>query len=87
MIAAAGVAGLMLADGPLQQVWNEVTIGLPDGFPFHPAQALFGLVFAVATIGMLVDSGRDRLAAATLTIPLAVLASFVIGAVRSLAGF
>ena len=87
VVAAAGVSSLMLADGPLQQFWNELTIGLPDGFPFHPAQAAFGVVFAVASIGMLVDSSRGRLVAAALTIPFAVIASFSIGALRSAVGF
>jgi hypothetical protein len=86
-IAAAGVGGIMLADGPIQQFWNELTIGLPDDFPFHPVQAVFGVVFAVATIGMLVDSGRWRVAAAALTVPLAVVASFLIGTLRSAVGF
>jgi hypothetical protein len=84
--APAGVAGLMLADGPIQQYWNEVTVGLPDGFPFHPVQAAFGAVFAVATIGLIVDSGKRRMAAAAFTIPLAVVASFMIGALRSAVG-
>ena len=87
VVAAAGVSSLMLSDGPIQQFWNELTIGLPDSFPFHPAQACFGVVFAVATIGMLVDSSKARLAAATLTIPFAIVASFLIGALRSAVGF
>ena len=87
VVAAAGVAGIMLADGPIQQFWNELTIGLTDGFPFHPVQAALGLVFAVATIGMLVDSSRGRVATAALTVPLAVGASFLIGTLRSAVGF
>ncbi len=83
VLGATGVSGFMLADGPIQQYWNELTIGLPEGFPFHPVQAGVAVVFSMITIGIMVNSPRGRLIAAALAVPATVIAAAVIDAVWS----
>lgn len=83
VLGATGISGLMLADGPIQQYWNELTIGLPEGFPFHPVQAGVAVALSLITIGIMVDSLRGRLTAAALAVPATVIAAAVIDVVWS----
>lgn len=83
---AAPIAALILSEGPLRQYWNDLTIGLPDGFPFHPVQALVSLVLALATIGLMTRTPADRAKALVLTIPLMLVVENAIDALRSLIG-
>jgi len=73
-LVASLVAGAILADDPLRQYWNELTIDLPSDFPFHPVQAVIDVVLAAASVLLLTGDWRGRILAVALLFPAMLLA-------------
>ena len=73
-LVASLIGGAILADGPLRQYWNEITIGLPSNFPFHPVQAVVDVVLAAASVFLLTRDARSRVLAVAQMFPAMILA-------------
>lgn len=86
-LVIALAAAIVLADGPVRQVWlRYVTGDLPPNFPVHPSQAVFDIIAAGVIVGLTPQHLRTRVVAVLCIIPMYLLATQAIDALRSSLG-
>ena len=68
------MAGLVMADGTVHQLWLEAAGHLPDGTPLHVTQAVTNLVVLVALVAFLPRRMATRAWAVVLVVPMVSIA-------------